>query len=454
MYLTPLFLENLQFLAECIWARPGKTTLENIQELIRGTFLTYFFSNHIWRKAIEIFQCRTNLLSSSYENIVNILTAIYLSKWLNSDPHAYKNLHAFAVSRFSNVPQPPTDSYFNEENNYNSLVRASKKYSKLSAGLKDILSQEWPYVHPSKEKNPKSRKMYHFKDLWMIEAISDTGWDLLSLYFEYKKFLQTTSKKVTKSGKESNDPLINAYKDYLLRFHSLIPSLNTSNVASQKYNDIEYVVTSMMLYEMEYSTHFLLSARIAQHMDSYSIIPDFDKIADKLASFYFSIADDDGHQDFRNGHPRVVLPIRPFVICPSYFNNCHYIFDESFYSYQYMAFYGISLLIIRALLVTLLQVKPPWELPSWTNQDYKAARYFYEKDFWKKELLSPFTFTYDSHGKVKEFVLGNGTPQSRDNCCENIRAIYTFLNRYHPTERICNASVREIIRKYFYPGAN
>lgn len=396
--------------AECIFS-----TSESVLEAIR-----------LCMRLILIALCKRNGVGYILDNephvdyLSDLATIEYAYKWLALDPAARQNLHAFCREKF--LPQGYESRLVQKETYGTSYNTIYKTLGRFICEDKMILNQAiaekriFPhknknfdsYNEPNKGKNDNIsgyNKLIHFFRLWKLDRYNAGQFLLFQLLFERKVFLGTTSKK------DGNNTLKDAYDKYYQIFAELLPE-------KSKLSDEEYVVTCFMVHELEYTNRFHLCAIVGKYMKDKKLSIDLlnsetreYKLLSERAKFTWSrFAESPSFNT-----PVTTKGIFEYVS----YDILHYqdqisklLFNTSDSSYdEYKKKHALDVSLVRNMVAILQVIHPLKKMPSWSPEDYKQMRKFFQFKYPIYQVYSQIP--HDNNGNAD---LGEVNNKKGDTC--------------------------------------
>ena len=323
------------------------------------------------------------------DRFLKIITSIYLQAWLKNDPRAGRNIHEFYYYGYAPKVSRQTRDCPNQgispfPFSFETLIRQNQKYKVIkSIIVKQAKADHCYYKRDRGDKKLAQQTNYARKIPWIrlciLSKMAEGKLRILDFLLERKEPL------IKGLRPKSNQYLYEYYQDYYDLYRLLDPKRKNEN----QITDIEYVALAIMLQEMEYSYRFHAAVMFAKMVKNNYPSFCFDHYKDDLLMFWGRFAKSDS--------------IRPII-----FNNnkncvfeytCHDILsyvDEMYYlckceemkkvkvnDYQndFLKQQRSELLFERQSLAYLFNIIPPQNMPEWNEEDYRAARHFFEREY-------------------------------------------------------------------------
>ena len=300
--------------------------------------------------------------------LANSATSVYLINWLWSDKTAVDSFsHYMDTNVFSNVEKA---------NCYND--RRGSVYSKMRRSAQNVREIHFLVdkqtsldgLPPIKRYNTPDSKgnsdKWHCLDFWQI--VNSDKLIIIDLLLDYKRILGITTEK------DKNDSLQNAYKEYYDLFKSITPD------SAGTMDDRTYVITAMMLHQIEYTYRFHLAALMARLNRTGFSTALFGTLDQKIASLWLPVAKVEGDPLFTGKEDYIFPYISYDVLCYvpellNLFSENHLLNEEAYFRHY------SSIIVLRNMLLLAMNNVPPEKLPSWTQDDFSKAKLFYLNDY-------------------------------------------------------------------------
>lgn len=194
-------------------------------------------------------------------------------------------------------------------------------------------------------------------------------------------------------------------------------------LSSPNLSDLKYVVSCIMIHDVEYSSHFLFTFALSQYMKENSILPDFSRYEFPISLLFCSWPKDDNVPSLQSGS-KLQLPCVSYEIFPENF-DFKYIFKSSSEADEFWISFKEDIDILQNLLSYAVTIYPPKDFPVETDDDIKAIRLFYEQDFsiletCKRMFLKASAF-------FKGDSLGSAHLKEDDLSYNYVRALFEFI---------------------------
>ena len=428
------FFQDRQAWATGLWLCSPNTNIKNIKQCVEWT-LEYICIRY---GAIDVLNDNT-----WRKELTNIVTAIYLQKWLKSDTNAKQNIHSFYKQKY----------YPDAGGNYRAPVENPNRYLDLWRNIQKVKAMKQVGVEQAKAEN-----RYYKRDCLDIAAEADNSFekecyekpewfgdlwiaDKMSGYSDYKFGNLNLLKYVNEqpsllmsgtSGtlRKSNKLLYECYDSYYRLYLPLFPTDRSSKDCGCHISDREYVVSAIMLHELEYTYHFHFAALLAIMIKENHYESDFkfDDYQYELSLFCkrFAKADRD-LKVLSNSNNSDIFEYVSYDVLHS---------DKDVGDLLSLAkskqVSGIkpnypldpqekNIKLEHLMLSFTFNIIPPKYIRSWTEKDYHDARLFFEKDYPLYKIYSQIVASAQNINFEEIFN------RKHDTCLDIIREFLSWL---------------------------
>lgn len=428
------FFQDRQAWATGLWLCSPNTNIKNIKQCVEQA-LGYSCLLYGW---IDIFNNDT-----WKTQLINVVTAIYLQTWLKSDPNTKQNIHSFCRQKYQ----------ADDGRNYESLVEDPNRYLDLWRNIQKVKAMKQVGVEQAKAEN-----RYYKRDRLDIAAEADNSFekecyekpewfgdlwiaDKMSGYSDYKFGNLNLLKYVNEqpsllmsgtSGtlRKSNKLLYECYDSYYRLYLPLFPTDRSSKDCGCHISDREYVVSAIMLHELEYTYHFHFAALLAIMIKENHYESDFkfDDYQYELSLFCkrFAKADRD-LKVLSNSNNSDIFEYVSYDVLHSD-NEIGYLLllAKSKQASGIKPNYPLdphekNIKLERLMLLFTFNIIPSKYIRSWTEKDYRDARLFFEKDYPLYKIYSQIVASAQNINFEEIFN------RKHDTCLDIIREFLSWL---------------------------
>lgn len=373
---------------------------------------------------------------SAQKRLIATVISIYLQLWMKSDPKAGRNFNAFYDYGYCDEIKKRTKYSGGYGESYpffysrETLFRQKQKYECIEKNIAAQAQNESRGMYEPDEE-AANQQNYACRLSWdtlcLLDKMSEGKVGILNYLLERKTMFEKGSHCC------SNEYLYDCYQDY----YDLYRSLDPRNPDTKSMSDIEYVSMAMMLQGMERSYRFhaaaLLAKEISEKIPSFC----FDDYEQELRLFWGRFAHvDEGKQSVmtRNSHSVFEYSSRDILSYPDkiqYLCSC-----KKDHNPEFLKKAGDDIMLEREVLLLLLNIIPPQEMPPWKKTDYRNARSFFETDY-------PI---YQVYLQVcsKSGILDMGDKshkRKKDTAYDTIRAFLNWMISCEKEDRYCDKAM-------------
>lgn len=356
---------------------------------------------------------------SQMKNIEAAMTAVYLMQWLAKDDHAGDNLHHYLREEYKETDVDYEQTFYSEDYKY-----ASKK-SKEWEVIDQHIARQAQAENRSYRKEPEIEnkrqseyaKQQNYAKLWKIELDAKGKLLILHLIFDRKKMFQSTNKR------EKKNFVLEGYRKYYELYRALLPEKEEDcrNTARNR----KYVVTALMLHEMEYTYRFHAVATLAikqqqrakqrevpyqtlRNSEEYKKIYFFlcGRFARSEIDEFIRVVNDEGNERIFEYISYDILHYEQDI--DNLLDNGESAFDT----------FKKILMLERLMILLACKVRLPSSMPSWTDNDYAEARQFFETEY------PIFQIYHQMMNENHKMHLEEMEPSVCEDCCTAIRTFF------------------------------
>lgn len=321
----------------------------------------------------------------SKDRIIKTVISIYLQSWLTSDQKAGQNLNAFYEYGYhlktgrkmrDCVDRETADVCYSQP----TLVRQKKKIEEIDELRTEQAKSEHTYYKKDGKKTEENQpQTYGSKLPWqrlvVLQKMSEGKLQIISDLLENKILLGKGPLK------DRNQRLHDCYQNYYELYQGLDPNCK----GKRDISNVEYVVTAMMLQNIETSYRFHAAALLAKEVKCQYPAFSFEHYKNELLLFFGRFATADGvKQTIINNDKNLVFEYTSHDILSyldeiQYLCNCEKqggISDPVFFERK-----KATIILERETLAVLFNIIPPCEMPSWQETDYCSVRHFFEEEY-------------------------------------------------------------------------
>ena len=405
---------NFQELVKHIWEENPNDNVQNIITCMREALICI----------CRIYQDDDTLENESFRGfryqLIASTTAEFLAQWFLYDKNAWGTINSFANSGYIDhvtalhTHVPPTDSSIAKAQ---ALRRAYKKIIELDRIRLEQAIAEGRHVPKEPDKlgadlppDKVNSIPIHFSNLWIMDKIITDELALLKLVYERKEFMRVAHEK----GR--NDSLQEACQKYYHIYRTLIPPTERERLHIRQKDpgleNREYVITSIMMYNLEVENRIHAVIMLAKHINDRHLNVNFEDYEERLLLAWGRCAYAD-ERELQKADSAPVFEYTSYDVLCALAEIVAILENDDF-----LEICRKKIRLERGMLKLMRDAKAPSSIPSWTEKDYKDARYFFEYSY---PLYQIYTQICEKNGEID---LGEVNNKTKSTCYDHIREIY------------------------------
>jgi len=375
--------------------------------------------------------CELRMSEERKQHLISVMTAVYLMDWLKNDRFARDNLHHYMQENSDHT------------GNYINAYKKSKEHKVIKQHIaQQSLAENRNYFQrPLEEPRRGYVEEKSFSDLWLAKNAAEGKLLVLDLLLDRKHLFESTNKRDAKNF------VLEAYKSYQALYWKLLPR-KASNQCDTITETRDYVVSAMMLHEMEYTYRLHATATFAAELYReaerqgvpYQELWDFDKRENAFRALWGRTARSEFDQFTfllnESGGERIVEYISYDILHSD--QEVKALFSED----AGLEIYIQNVILERYMRLYACSIISPSTMPAWREQDFADAKHFFEIKY------PVFQIYYQMTGRDHHLLLEEMSPDNRNACCATIKNFLNWLitntlqHAYNP-----NTPMREELRK-------